>query len=727
VQAPLTDVAQRRAWELAVEAVVPLFLAGGLWTGMLQVLSAPSEGQALSSLELAVLLGALAGMLGWAVARQLWVAGWQRLWLLVGVGLVVALVGAWGLGTGVAAKVEGTCSTVGGDPVMGETTFGEVMVGCHVSAVENNPYLTGALLRPRWTGHIPLWGWLWTAAFGVFGVVAGRDVRLFRSAVPFRYQDAFRWEPGGGSQVALGEDKVSNAQVTACSNPTWWGEPCGQIYSSDKVWAPGEWCGRCRLPFQADDERYTFDIVVPALSDVTRLNAMERLDAVAWEPGTPLLRPEASVSGRLRWHKVHRITVPGVLSVSQLLALVWEALPGWGGDDAATAEAVAQAHGSGSRLAAWFWAGRVSDRLHLATPTRAMVLAAGPRRLREFIPGLGQELTLQIDTGVCPIELRSGFVHRVREVGDTNRTVQRNLRVVTWIPTAPSEVLNHGLWLPRLEGAALRRWLATQRNQPRVTEGVTVPAEYVPYTVAPTTPRVMLVDMGTGEEGTDALPTLQAEWEAVDADLELHVVDGATAVERAASAVELQRSWSADLVVVDLGREVLPAAWTLIAGLRIRLNAPQVAVLGATSSALSEAARRGIDGQVLVWTPVEPEEASRLQAVASDAARRRRHLSDAFSIQPESGLLNRHDGRFDYRRYPLRSDVSLRGRPQVERLWTPDVAHNIDPIESEPDLTEAGRARTQVGRSIGEWDWFELGQLAQLRREVLVMRPMREA
>ena len=50
-----------------------------------------------------------------------------------------------------------------------------------------------------------------------------------------------------------------------------------------------------------------------------------------------------------------------------------------------------------------------------------------------------------------------------------------------WVPIAPrlsSELA--GLWVPRVEGEALRKWLATGRLQEEGKRGITIP---VPYTV----------------------------------------------------------------------------------------------------------------------------------------------------------------------------------------------------------------------------------------------------
>jgi hypothetical protein len=379
-------------------------------------------------------------------------------------------------------------------------------------------------------------------------------------------------------------------------------------------------------------------------------------------------------------------------------------------------EAVAR----GSRLAAWFWAGDVDDRLHLPTPSRSVVLAAGARRLRDFIPGLGQRLTLQLDTGVCPIELRSGFVHRVRG-HEAGKVLHRNFRVFTWIPTAPSDVLQNGLWVPRLEGAALRQWLSTQRNRSDLPQGATLPSAYVPFQGESPTPRVLLVSLNDTAAPAHALASLLADWE--QAPIEAVSVVGASPDASAAAALMAHRERGADLVIVDASSSDASLVRTLLACLRLTLRAPRLVVLGATALDVAQ------DGpeRITLRLPLEPEDADFLLRLAHDAARQLSHVSSSLSVLPDAGLLGLHNGAFDYRRYPLRSEVERRGRVQVERLATTDVTRNDDPLLNETDSSEGGESALYVGRSVREWDWFELGQLAQLRREVLVMRPVREA
>ena len=723
MKAPLTEVARRRAWEQAIEAVLPLALAGALTYATAQVLARPSESQTVTTLQLAVLLGSVAATFGWAAGRQMWTFGWKRLWLLVGVGAVVGTLAVYGMASAVTASFSSLCLELSGEMVTGGDSLSGKQVSCRLAGVTGNPFLTGTSIRPRWGGVIPLWGWVWSVGLALLGVVAARDLRLFRSRVPFKFYDSFRWQPGGGSASALGEEKIVDGAVVACANNTWWGEPCGQLYSADKIWAPGAWCGRCQLPVQLDSERYTIDVAIPAMSDITRLNALERLDAVAWEPGTPLMRPDASVSGHIRWFRVGRVTFPGVLTVSQALALIYEALPGWG----ATAElpvqrAAQEAVARGSRLAAWFWAGDVDDRLHLPTPSRSVVLAAGARRLRDFIPGLGQRLTLQLDTGVCPIELRSGFVHRVRRQGageGAGKVLHRNFRVFTWIPTAPSDVLQNGLWVPRLEGAALRQWLATQRNRTDLPQGATLPSAYVPFQGKSPKPRVLLVSLNDTAAPAPAIASLLAGWQ--EASIEVVSVVGASPDAAAAEALMDHREHGADLVIVDAsGSEPGPVP-ALLACLRLTLRAPRLVVLGQGPPHATE------DEDIRLRLPLEPEDEAYLLRLAHDASQQLRHVGSSLSALPNAGLLGLHRGAFDYRRYPLLSEVERRGRVQIERLATTDVTRNDDPLLNEADSTEGGESALYVGRSVREWDWFELGQLAQLRREVLVMRPVRGA
>jgi hypothetical protein len=304
---------------------------------------------------------------------------------------------------------------------------------------------------------------------------------------------------------------------------------------------------------------------------------------------------------------------------------------------------------------------------------------------------------------------------------EAGKVLHRNFRVFTWIPTAPSDVLQNGLWVPRLEGAALRQWLSTQRNRSDLPQGATLPSAYVPFQGESPTPRVLLVSLNDTAAPAPALASLLADWE--QAPIEAVSVAGASPDASAAAALMAHRERGADLVIVDASSSDASLVRTLLACLRLTLRAPRLVVLGATALDVAQ------DGpeRITLRLPLEPEDADFLLRLAHDAARQLSHVSSSLSVLPDAGLLGLHNGAFDYRRYPLRSEVERRGRVQVERLATTDVTRNDDPLLNETDSSEGGESALYVGRSVREWDWFELGQLAQLRREVLVMRPVREA
>ena len=107
------------------------------------------------------------------------------------------------------------------------------------------------------------------------------------------------------------------------------------------------------------------------------------------------------------------------------------------------------------------------------------MMAVGTTRLRDLITDSGDELYLQLDIGLLPLELRTAFFKTFR---DENRAPRyQNSKSDIWVPIAPrlsAELA--GMWVPRVEGEALRKWLATGRLQEEGKRGVTIP---VPYTV----------------------------------------------------------------------------------------------------------------------------------------------------------------------------------------------------------------------------------------------------
>ncbi|MCA9571659.1 MAG: hypothetical protein KC656_27660, partial [Myxococcales bacterium] len=130
-----------------------------------------------------------------------------------------------------------------------------------------------------------------------------------------------------------------------------------------------------------------------------------------------------------------------------------------------------------SRLAAWIWIGPMADRLTYARPTERAILALGPSRLRDLMLDAGEPLTLQLDVGLLPLELRTAF--RKTFLDPERAPVRQNTKQDLWVPVAPDTSALAGTWVPRMEGTALRRWVSLDRLRPAEVRGVTTPLPYV--------------------------------------------------------------------------------------------------------------------------------------------------------------------------------------------------------------------------------------------------------
>ena len=115
-------------------------------------------------------------------------------------------------------------------------------------------------------------------------------------------------------------DKSSDGKVQACSNATFWGEICGQLYSAQKKFEPGEWCGRCNQTYIKAERQLTFNIVSLFTDNIDLLNQLEKQDTLSWNVTEPP-PPDGRQSGVERWAVLGQVTVPDVISVSQLLSI----------------------------------------------------------------------------------------------------------------------------------------------------------------------------------------------------------------------------------------------------------------------------------------------------------------------------------------------------------------------------------------------------------------------
>lgn len=468
-----------RAQEGALESGVPLLLAGGAWVTAWYVFGRPTAGRPLTPMELGALLGAAAALTGWATARQLYLLGRRRPWPALGWALLTC---AMSLGTVVPlAKIhfQSVCSgELGGAVTLADLPGEGARAVCQVGGVEGNPYLRGALIAPAWSGDLSVGLGLWTAALAALGALGQRDRKLRPTAMPRKMSELLRLSPAaGGASSVLGVGP--EGRVVACANPTLWGEPCGQLYSSKKVFLPGEWCVRCQQAFSPCTSELDLTVISLYTADLDVLNGLERLDTVSWDQGQPM-PADPRLSGQERWVVLGRLRVPDVLSVAQVLSLVHDQIPAWIEGRPELTEAGKLAGQRMSRVAAWLLSGRIHHRLGFARPTRAARYGVGTQRLRDLVPDAGEGLTLQLDIGLLPLELRLAF--RYRFLDESRPEVVQNSRLDVWVPVGPPPGTGaQGVWVARVEGEALRAWLATDRVQPDV-RGVPSPIPYLPHT-----------------------------------------------------------------------------------------------------------------------------------------------------------------------------------------------------------------------------------------------------
>jgi hypothetical protein len=483
---PLKTLGVWRGLELAFEGAVPYALAGIAFWQLRKLFISPSVGKPLTTLELAVLLGALAVLVSWAFSRQLFHVGRRTPVLISVVGTILGLGAVYGMGATVPGGFEGSCGNLSGQMVE-LTSFiaaDNTASACQIGGVPGNPYAAGTLIRPMWDGYIPSVMWIFLAFTSAMAAVGIRDRRMRPSRMILKLYKRLSLAPTSGSKGVIGE-KPKEGRVQACANATFWGEICGQLYAADREFLPGEWCGRCQQTFHKADRELTFRVVTLFTDNIDVLNGLERTDTVSWDWGRPM-DSDARVSGVERWVLLGSVTVPDVISVSQLLALIHEQLGGWKGKEERTQIAVQIAQERASKLYGWIWFGRQTRRLTYARPTSKTIMAVGTTRLRDIITDSGEELYFQLDVGLLPLELRVAFMKKFQRREDEDRArnaIVQNSKLDLWVPVAPRlPKAAAGLWVPRVEGDAIRKWLSTDRlREPGKVEGVAVPLPYKVY------------------------------------------------------------------------------------------------------------------------------------------------------------------------------------------------------------------------------------------------------
>ena len=476
---PLQSMGLWRGLEGAIEIAVPMTVAGIVFFRIKGLMQQASMGRPLTSLEVFVLLGAMTAVIAWAVSRQMYLNGRRKPITIAVFAMVVSCGAVYGLVQLLASNFEASCADIYEGVLIELNTIWTNQNGlaCQVGGIAGNNYVPGALVRPAWNGQVSGILWLYLSVVATFASVALRDVRVRPTKIVKKLYKLLEFAPASGEKGVLG-DKPKNGEVQACSNSTFWGEICGQMYAADRKFEPGEWCGRCNQTYTKADFELTFNVVTLFTDNIDLLNMLEKKDTLSWDvPGR--IPADGRQSGVERWVVIGQVTVPDVISVSQLLSLTHGRLDDWQSDNERVQSAINLAKKRASKLYGWIWSGRQTKRLTYARPTNKVMMAVGTTRLRDLITDSGDELYLQLDIGLLPLELRTAFFKTFR---DENRAPRyQNSKSDIWVPIAPrlsAELA--GMWVPRVEGEALRKWLATGRLQEEGKRGVTIP---VPYTV----------------------------------------------------------------------------------------------------------------------------------------------------------------------------------------------------------------------------------------------------
>lgn len=498
----LQRLGRARLGEGALEALAPLGLAGLGWGLAVLYLSAPAPALGITRVELAALLGACAALAGWAAGRLLYLLRRRRPW--------AGVLGTWALLSLLLLLLPGLCAqrfaTACHEAWSGTLEVDQVPVLwgqaprplCRVARAEST-YLGGLLLRPRWDGALGLGWWPPLLAVGALAALARRDRRLQPSWLVERVlrQLPYALARGSGTAPALGQRGAGQPAAAtptpgappllACEHLTWWGELCGQLYHPQDAPQTHQACVRCHQGFRPDTRALVVQVVSLRTADVDQLNAWERLDPESWAPGA--VRDGTSKTTEPRWVLLGELTLPSVLTVAQALALVHEQLAVWKRSPPKTATphhgaALELAERRASRLAAWLWTGAdpslLPSRLVYARPCAQAQLIVGPQRLRDVAPSGGGKLVLQLETGALPLERWEALLR-------PNRGGLTNVRSALWIPVAPPPRPSEepGLWVPRVEGDALRAWLREVRRPADAPEGAQTAFCWTPPDPAP--------------------------------------------------------------------------------------------------------------------------------------------------------------------------------------------------------------------------------------------------
>ena len=475
---PLKSIGWWVGREVAFEGVIPITIAGYAFWKLRSLVSQAAMTRPLSDLEIWVMVGGLVALVAWAVSRQIFMFGRRKPVTISFFATLVAVGAAYGLAYSAASGFASECGMIEGK--LKEAYYfldNTPQTVCIIGGIQGNGYVPGSMVRPNWAGTIDFPMLCYLIFVSITASLALRDRRIAPTRIVLRLYRMLQYAPASGLDGVLGE-KASDGKVQACSNATFWGEICGQLYSAKKKFEPGEWCGRCNQTYVKAERELTFNIVTLFTDNIDLLNQLEKQDTLSWDATEPP-PPDSRQSGVERWVVLGQITVPDVISVSQLLSIAHSQIGSMPGKDERAQAAVELAKARASKLYGWIWFGRQSKKLTFARPTNKVLMAIGTTRLRDLITDSGEELYLQLDIGLLPLELRTAFFKTFLDLARPPRF--QNSKYDVWVPVAPKlNATLAGLWVPRIEGEALQKWLSTGRLEKEGKLGVSVPRPYQP-------------------------------------------------------------------------------------------------------------------------------------------------------------------------------------------------------------------------------------------------------
>jgi hypothetical protein len=465
---------------MAVESFLPITISGFCIWKMSGLTSEVAMGKPLTTTELYVLFGALVAIVSWAMSRQVYLMGRRKPSWVAFFSSMLSLLIVYTLSRMAVSGFKSTCVDIYKGTIIQAHEFwvANTEPVCQIGGISGNGYLPGTLLRPVWDGQISIWMWVFFVVVSLCASVSFRDRRFIATSMILKLYKLLEYASATGVDGGLG-GKPKNGQVFACSNPTLWGEICGQLYSGEYEFEPGEWCGRCGQPFIKAERSLTFNVVSLFTDNIDLLNMLEKKDTLSWNVTENGKMPaDGRQSGVERWVVLGQVTVPDVISVAQLLSLIHSNFPLWSAGEERIKDAIDLAKKRSSKLYGWIWFGSQTKRLTYAKPTNKVLMAMGTTRLRDLITDSGETLYFQLDVGLLPVEMRSAF-HMSFVDKDPKHDRYQNSKYDLWLPIGPKLSANFaGLWVPRVEGEALRKWLSLGRLQKKGKRGVTSPMPY---------------------------------------------------------------------------------------------------------------------------------------------------------------------------------------------------------------------------------------------------------